>query len=379
MTTDVVLLGFGAIGRELTRQLAANARPSGAPIRICGVIDRSGYVFDAAGLGWRRLMSLRARKSGGSPLASTEGGVASDSEASIDAIANSLGQAVLVDLTASETSVLLERVVARGWDVVLANKVPLTGREADVDRLLEAIAASGGRLRHEATVGAGLPVIDTLHKLVDSGDRVISIEGCPSGTLGFVFGELSRGCSFSTALAAAVAAGYTEPDPRDDLCGLDVARKALILGRLLGFRGELDDVAVESLVPPALAEVPRADFLARVEEVDAHWAQRVARAAEQGKVLRYRVRVTRKSITVGLVEVGTHEPLGALDGTDNQFAFWTMRYRERPLVITGPGAGPAVTAAGVYNDLIGITTSNRERTIDADLWRSPRALDSLHA
>src|SRR5919202_5429359 len=112
-------------------------------------------------------------------------------------------------------------------------------------------------------VGAGLPIIDTFHKLVESGDRVLRIEGCPSGTMGYLFGELARGRAFSEALRSAMELGYTEPDPRDDLSGMDVARKAIILGRLIGFAGELDDLEVESLVPPEYRDCPLAEFLAR--------------------------------------------------------------------------------------------------------------------
>jgi aspartokinase/homoserine dehydrogenase 1 len=201
-------------------------------------------------------------------------------------------------------------------------------------------------------VGAGLPVIDTLRKLLEAGDRVLRIEGCPSGTLGFLFGELGRGRTFSAALRAAMAAGYTEPDPRDDLSGTDVARKALILARLLGFRGDLADVAVESLVPEALRAVPRDEFLARLDALDAPWEARLRAARAEGRVLRYRVRVTRRAIAVGLVAVAPSDPLGTLTGTDNQFAFTTARYRAQPLVVTGPGAGAAVTASGVYGDLL---------------------------
>src|SRR5919202_5177466 len=201
-------------------------------------------------------------------------------------------------------------------------------------------------------VGAGLPIIDTFHKLVESGDRVLRIEGCPSGTMGYLFGELARGRPFSEALRSAMGLGYTEPDPRDDLSGMDVARKGLILGRLLGYRGELADVAVESLVPEELRDVPREEFLARLAELDALWERRVREARERGKVLRYRATATRQAVAVGLVTVDTASSLRALEGTDNQFVFTTTRYRTNPLVITGPGAGPAVTAAGVLNDVL---------------------------
>ena len=205
---------------------------------------------------------------------------------------------------------------------------------------------------HEATVGAGLPVIDTINKLVASGDRILQIEGCPSGTLGFLFSEMSRGIPFSVALQSAMAKGYTEPDPRDDLSGMDVARKALILGRMLGYRGELHDIEVESLVPVPMRKLPLADFLRRAGEVNAFWSQRVADAQERGEVLRYRIIVTTKSLHVGVVAVDASSPLGALGGTDNLFSFTTTRYKSNPLVITGPGAGAGVTAAGVFTDVL---------------------------
>jgi aspartokinase/homoserine dehydrogenase 1 len=348
---DVVLLGVGTIGRELVAQLAESG--DGSPLRVCALIDRSGYVFDPAGLSRRRLAELRAHKAAGKPLALDDGARAASAEEAIRAIgAHALSRPVLVDATASDTTAVLELALGLGWDVALANKVPLAADHASVRRLHEAAHARGRRLLHEATVGAGLPVIDTLRKLLEAGDRVLRIEGCPSGTLGFLFGELGRGVPFSAALRDAMARGYTEPDPRDDLSGTDVARKALILARLLGFRGNLDDVAVESLVPPTLRDVPLDEFLARLGELDAPWAARVRAARAKGRVLRYRIRVTGRSIAVGLVAVAPTDPLGALSGTDNQFAFTTTRYRAQPLVITGPGAGAAVTATGVYGDLL---------------------------
>jgi aspartokinase/homoserine dehydrogenase 1 len=205
---------------------------------------------------------------------------------------------------------------------------------------------------HETTVGAGLPVLDTFYKLIEAGDSVRSIEGCPSGTMGYLFGEMGRGVAFSQALRGAMELGDTAPDPRDDLSGADVARKALILGRLLGFEGELEDVEVESLVPADAATTPLADFLATLEKYDATWEERVAAARSRSAVLRYRATATSRSVTVGLVEVPAASALGALSGPDNQFAFTTGRYDSNPLVITGPGAGPAVTAAGVLNDVL---------------------------
>jgi homoserine dehydrogenase len=140
-----------------------------------------------------------------------------------------------------------------------------------------------------------------------------------------------------------------------------VARKALILARAIGFRGELSDVEVESLVPQSYNSLNREDFLARADELDDSWSARTRAAREVGRVLRYRARVTPTSISVGLAAVAINEPLATLNGTDNQFTFTTTRYREHPLVITGPGAGPAVTAAGVFNDLLRLAQAHEPR------------------
>ena len=348
---DVVLLGAGAIGRELLAQV--RQRDAGSlPVKVCGVVDRSGFVFDREGLSADQLLSIAAAKAANVPIAAAGGHSAQPAESVGQLTRLGLARPILVDATPAETSDLLELSLARGFDLVLANKVPLSGEQRRVDRLNE-LARNGGRsILHEATVGAGLPVLDTLRKLIEAGDEVLSIEGCPSGTLGYLFGELGRGEKFSDALSRAVRLGYTEPDPRVDLSGLDVARKALILARAIGFRGELHDVKVESLVPTPLAGLPNDEFLERLDELDGSWERRVNDARRKGRVLRYRAHVTPSSIIVGLMPVRLTDSLGVLDGTDNQFTFTTSRYRQQPLVIRGPGAGPAVTAAGVVNDIL---------------------------
>ena len=239
----------------------------------------------------------------------------------------------------------------------MANKRPLGGPLADAKSLLDLAATQGRRMLHETTVGAGLPIIDTFHKLVESGDRVLKIEGCTSGTLGFLLDEVSKGKKFSEALKRAMQLGFTEPDARDDLSGMDVARKALILARLIGYQGELKDIAVESLVPDALRSVSRDDFVARIPEMDALWETRARQARDKGQVWRYVARISRQRVTVSLQAVPLSSPFAALKGTDNQVVFTTMRYRENPLVITGPGAGPQVTAAGVVNDVLKLATT----------------------
>ena len=348
--TDIVLLGMGQIGRPLSAMISTSKR-DGALLRVVGVIDRSGFVFDAGGLSARRLATLSAAKQRGTPLA-TIGQDGTASEAIAFMAKHALGNPVLVDVTADDTARVLVAAFAAGMHVVLANKRPLTGSKRVYDEIGAAAASHGRQLRFEATVGAGLPIIDTYDKLVESGDRVSRIEACPSGTLGYLFGELGRGRRFSEALRGAIAKGYTEPDPRDDLSGTDVARKALILGRLLGFAGELDDIDVESLVPKGARRIPLKNFLERLDEWDAAWLARVEAARARGGVLRYRCIATRRGIRVGLVVVDASSPMASLNGTDNQFIFTTMRYKKNPLVITGPGAGPAVTAGGIVNDVL---------------------------
>src|SRR5881396_456776 len=350
--SDVVLLGFGQIGRALAPMIAKVKREA-LTLRIVGLIDRSGLVFDADGFSPRRLAALGAAKAKGVPLAKAAGGRRASAADAVAFVArHALTNPILVDLTADETTDTLTTALGAGMHVVLANKRPVTTDKRQYDALRAAAQAHGRRLLLEATVGAGLPIIDTYQKLVESGDRVSKIEGCPSGTLGYLFGELGRGAAFSTALEGAIAKGYPEPDPREDLSGMDVARKALILGRLLGFPGELEDIAVESLVPDGAGRLKLDRFLASLEQFDAAWAKRVAAARTRGGVLRYRAIVTRRSIRVGLVAVDASSPMASLNGTDNQFIFTTMRYKKNPLVITGPGAGPAVTAGGILNDVL---------------------------
>jgi aspartokinase/homoserine dehydrogenase 1 len=322
------------------------------------VIDSSGYVFEPRGLSKRRLATLVAAKHAGTALADMPHGARAGAESAVTEVQrHALSRPILVDVTAGDTSAVLDAALVGGMDVVLANKRPLAARRGSSGGLTQSAASHGRRLLHEATVGAGLPLIDTISKLKESGDEVLRIEGCPSGTLGYLFGELGRGTTFSAALRAAMELGYTEPDPRDDLSGMDVARKALILGRLLGFDGDIESVIVESLVPDEYRDLPASEFIARLEELDSLWRERVDEARSRDSVLRYRLMVTSDVVQVGLVAVNTASSLGGLMGTDNQFSITTSRYRDNPIVITGPGAGVAVTAAGVLNDVLKLAGS----------------------
>ena len=349
---EVVLLGFGQIGRALATLLSRVKRPA-LDLRVAAVIDRSGFIFDPDGISSRRLASLASDKRKGKRLADLPKGQAASAERAVAHIAGyALTRPVLVDLTADDTAPALEQALTHGMDLVLANKRPLADRRAVSEALWQTARAHGRRILHEATVGAGLPIIDTYHKLIESGDRVDSIEGLLSGTLGYVLSEVSAGVRFSRAVRTAMAKGYTEPDPRDDLSGMDVARKALILARLLGYREELRPSSVESLVPKWARTLSLEEFLERLEELDAPWKQRVEAAKSAGAVLRYVALVTPEKIEVGVQTVPGTSPLASIKGSDNQLVFTTARYKTNPLVITGPGAGAEVTAAGVLNDIL---------------------------
>jgi bifunctional aspartokinase / homoserine dehydrogenase 1 len=349
---EIILLGFGQIGRTLASLIGRVRRPALA-LKVAAVIDRSGFVFDPQGLSPRRLAALAAEKRRGRGLAATPKGRAGTALEAIGHIAGyALTRPVVVDLTADDTGDALEAALLHGMDLVLANKRPLAGRRAASESLWQTARARGRRILHEATVGAGLPIIDTYHKLTESGDRVERIEGLLSGTLGYVLSEVGDGVPFSKAVRSAMRLGYTEPDPREDLSGMDVGRKALILARLLGYRGELSRSAVESLVPGWARSLPLADFLERIEELDPSWKRRVDAARAKGNVLRYVATVTPGKIAVGLKALPVGSPLASIKGSDNQLVFTTTRYKANPLVIRGPGAGAEVTAAGVLNDIL---------------------------
>ncbi len=344
--TDLVLLGFGRVGRALASSSFVAGGPS---VRIVGLLDRSGYVFDPRGLSRPRLARLAEGKDAGGLLAAL-GGTRAGADAALAHIAShAVSRPIVVDVTAEDTADLLLRALGHGFDLVLANKKPLAGSAAAHARLFEAARAAGRRIRFEATVGAGLPILDTHRKLVESGDRVLRIEGCFSGTLGYVLSAVSAGRPFSQAVREAMEKGYTEPDPREDLSGRDAARKGLILGRLLGYRGA--PPAAEDLVPRALRRLSIPEFLRRLPSLDGAWSARVERERRRGRVLRYVVAATARSVRATLEAVTMDSPTGALQGTRNLVSFTTRRYRTEPLVITGPGAGAEVTAAGILNDI----------------------------
>src|SRR4051812_8550979 len=345
--TDVVLLGFGNVGRALADHIAAASADSG--VKVVGLMDRSGYIFEPRGLSRRRLTTVTREKYEGALIASLGGRRASAHEALATIASHAVSRPVIVDVTSGDTADLLHTALGQGFDVVLANKKPLTQSWTSYERLMSACMPGGPRLKYEATVGAGLPIIDTHYKLIETGDRVLRIEGCVSGTLMHIASAVSAGRPFSDAVREAVERGYAEPDPRDDLSGADAGRKALILARLLGYRGPAPKP--DDLVPRSMKGLSPEQFMKRMPELDAEWAARTEREARRGRVLRYVVAATPKSVSARLVAVEASSPIGALTGTRNLVAFTTKRYHTEPLVVSGPGAGAEVTAAGILNDI----------------------------
>src|ERR671932_495012 len=238
-----------------------------------------------------------------------------------------------------------------GSCLVLSNKGPLSGSGAEYRELLR---VARDRLWHEATVGAGMPIIYTLKNLLDTGDEMLEIQASPSGTLGFIMSAVESGRSFSEAVKEAVALHYAEPDPRDDLSGLDVARKAIILARKMGRTIEPEEIPYESLVPEGLEDVPLEEFIERLPEADEAFAERLL-AVEELHMLRYLTRIPKEGpVEVGLVDEPVESPFGPIDGPENVFDFRTRRYSDVTLTIRGPGDGPERTASGVVFDLLDI-------------------------
>lgn len=260
---------------------------------------------------------------------------------------------IVLDLAVNGATYAPDLLAAKGGaGLVLSNKGPLA-RECEEYVALRDYA--GEALRYEATVGAGLPVISTLKGLLEGGDEVLEIQASPSGTLGFILSAVEQGHSFSGAVKEAVARFYAEPDPRDDLSGLDVARKALILARTLHRALEPADIPFESLVPDALSKVSTEEFLERLPEADRGFEERVKDAAGRGMALRYLARIPAEGpVEVGLREVPLNSPFSRLTGTENAFVFKTRRYSHIPITVAGPGAGPECTAGGVVYDLLEI-------------------------
>ena len=345
---EIVQIGLGHVGRAVA-QIVLEERKHWRERYDLEVVYRA--VSDTSGaLSGEDLLpqAIRAKEAGG--RLSELGVEALEDILASDPAAGFLR--VVVDVAVHGGTYDLDVLgVQNGSCLVLSNKGPLSGSTERYEGLTGMLP---GRLWHEATVGAGMPIISTLDGLTSGGDEILEIQASPSGTLGFVMSAVEAGRSFSEAVKEAVALHYAEPDPRDDLSGLDVARKAIILARKMGRTIEPEEIPYESLVPEGLEDVSLEEFMERLPEADDAFAERLL-AVEEHHMLRYLARIPKEGpVTVGLADEPVESPFGPISGPENVFDFRTRRYSDVTLTIRGPGAGPERTASGVIFDLLDI-------------------------
>ena len=362
---SLLVLGKGKVGSELLEQIRTQRTELeldyDAELRVIGIADRRGTLLDEEGVDLERWRDALAAGPATGPV------TAESAPALLDRL-GPLPRPVLVDLTAAEgMEEIYEQAFRRGIDVVAANKGPLAVAPRRREQLREARRQHHRNYEYETAVGASLPVIGTLRRLLASGDRVRRVDGALSGTLGYLCTELARGVPLSLATRWAMGLGYTESDPRDDLSGADAARKALILARELGAEIALEDVAVAPFLPPALLAPGTPDaLLASLRTHDEAMAARVERLRRAGKVIRYLVHLEvlpegRVEVRVGPEEVGPDHPAAGLVGVEAYVAFTTARHAERPLVVQGAGVGAANTAGGVLAEILRVAARGGAR------------------
>lgn len=351
----LIQVGYGTVGGAVIRQVIENRsfwrEQFDLDVRIAAVAGKNGVV----------LVEGESELTVDQLLAACSNRGSAATGPALTEIVPAIGDAdvvILMDAAAGEaTTDAIVAALNAGAGAVLSNKAPMAlPLSDDRARTLWDHASSGGRLRYEATCGAGLPVISTLQSLLATGDEVIEITGALSGTFGAIFSSVAHGTAFSEAVSDAKAKGYTEPDPRDDLSGLDVARKALILARTMGREIDLDEIRVQSLVPDSLADGSVEEFLGGLHISNDEIGPQATRARIDSAALKYVATVKPEGeIEVGLKAVPLSTVLGALQGPENVVSFRTTRYDDYPTVVSGPGAGADVTAAGMIADALALT------------------------
>ncbi|TLX47614.1 bifunctional aspartate kinase/homoserine dehydrogenase I [Pseudoalteromonas phenolica] len=344
---DVFLLGCGLVGQELVKQLEKQQdwlAKRNVKLNLYGVANSRKLLLDANGIAFDAWQTQLEQQKSGFELAKVEQFVRE----------NHLINPVLVDCSSSQQ--LADQYydfLDAGFHVVAANKKANTGSFEYYQSLKSAAQKRQRKFLYETNVGAGLPVLDNLQLLFGAGDELLSFNGILSGSLSYMFGVLEDGLSLSEATAKAKANGFTEPDPRDDLSGTDVARKLLIIARESGLELELSDIEVEAVVPESFAPGTSVDeFMAKLPELDAQFADKIQSAASEGKVLRYVGSIENGKCKVGIEAVDKQHALYDIRDGENALAILSQYYQPRPFVIRGYGAGAEVTSAGVFADIL---------------------------
>ena len=351
-TVHLALIGHGNVGGTLVEQILDSAydilKRKRVDLKIVAIANSKKIAFNKAGFGsdWRQKIKY------------------STTDSSVDSLVDfakehHLENLVMVDNTASKDFVKhYPTFVDNGFDIVGSNKIYNTLPISEYRNFRKLLEKNKKKYLYETNVGAGLPLIDTIKLLHLSGENITRIKGVFSGTLSYVFNNFSlRNDKFSTIINEALEKGYTEPDPREDLSGNDVARKLLILARELDLINEFEDINIQNLVPESLLSVSQEEFLSRLEELDDEY-QKIKENQEPDHVLRYvgdlhgNLQEEKGELDVKLISVPANSALGQLKGSDSIFEIYTESYGENPIVIMGAGAGAKVTARGVFGDIL---------------------------
>ena len=347
---NVFLLGIGLVGGNLLKQIAQQQQTlleeKHLKMRLVGVANSRKMLLDRSGI---TIDEFRERLE--------NEGIPSELDAYRQEVINmNIYNSVFVDCTASsETANLYESLLQSNVSIVTANKVAASSAYENYHRLKQTAKNKGVKFLFETNVGAGLPIINTLNDLVNAGDKIQKIEAVLSGTLNYIFNTISADIPFSETIRMAKQEGYSEPDPRVDLSGIDVVRKLLILVRESGYRIEKEDVIVNRFIPEQFFAGSVDEFWSSIAGLDAEFEERRKRLEQEGKCWRFAAKYENGRAEVGLREIEQGHPFFDLQGSNNLVMFTTERYHEFPMIIKGYGAGAAVTAAGVFADIIRVS------------------------